>query len=248
MAEMSLSALGGQVNGAPQDEGQLAALARAAGLDRFAANAPAWWYGGQPRGPDAQGNLPQVSLTSDPVSMSLQNLASIPQRAIEGAGQDFANRGQPGYESQAAGPAFEAAMAMAGRAPFSEAGSVGVGGGRAPIVGKFGPLVIAEDTGPSAAVGRPRNQFTGAFRREGESPLPGNPYRSVNTQAQPVAANSAAAVNRMQAPAAADPALMQQNLARMDNPMSQQMQPPPAANPADVAQWRQVLMNSFGMK
>lgn len=224
MAEMSLSALGGQVNGAPQDEGQLAALARAAGLDRFAANAPAWWYGGQPRGPDAQGNLPQVSLTSDPVSMSLQNLASIPQRAIEGAGQDFANRGQPGYESQAAGPAFEAAMAMAGRAPFSEAGSVGVGGGRL------------------------RNQFTGAFRKEGETPLPGNAYRSVNTQAQPVAANSAAVVNRMQAPAAADPALMQQNLARMDNPMSQQMQPPPAANPADVAQWRQVLMNSFGMK
>jgi hypothetical protein len=104
------------------------------------------------------------------------------------------------------GPQMALSMLGAG-GPMAEAGALGAGGGRL------------------------RNQFTGAFRKEGETPLPGNPYRSVNTQAKPVAANSAEAQARYGFPggqAPVDPALLEANLARLDNPMAQQVRPAPA--------------------
>lgn len=175
--------------------------------------------GGAPTGPNDPFNRPGTNILFN----AANGVLSLPQRAIEGAQQDFYHRGEPGYESQAAGPALETAMLLAGRAPFSEAGSVGVGGGRL------------------------RNQWTGQFRREGETPLPGNPYRSVNTQAKPVAVNSAEAQARYGFPggqAPVDQALLEANLARMDNPMAGQVQ----QQAPTFGQWRDLLVNSFGGK
>lgn len=177
--------------------------------------------GGAPMGPSDPFNRPGTNILFN----AANGIATIPQRAIEGAKMDAANFGQPGYESQAAGPAFEAAMLMAGRAPFSEAGSLGAGGGRL------------------------RNQFTGQFRKEGETPLPGSAWRSINTQAEPVAMNSAEAQARYGFPggqAPVDPALLEANLARLDNPMVQQAAPvaPPVA-PAGPS-WMDALKSGSG--
>lgn len=176
--------------------------------------------GGAPMGPNDPFNRPGTNILFN----AANGIVTLPQRAIEGAQQDFYHRGEPGYESQAVGPALETAMMLAGRAPFSEAGSVGVGGGRL------------------------RNQWTGQFRREGETPLPGNPYRSVNTQAQPVAVNSAEAQAHYGFPggqAPIDPALLEANLARLDNPMVQQAAPPVA--PAGPS-WLEALQSESGWR
>lgn len=91
---------------------------------------------------------------------------------------------------------------------------------------------IASELAPVA--GKLRNKFTGAFKRaDAGTDLPANPYKYVatKTQAQPVAANSAEAQARYGFPgeqAAIDPALLEANLARLENPIAQQVAPRPA--------------------
>lgn len=80
--------------------------------------------------------------------------------------------------------------------------------------------LMADSSKPGTAVAsnKPaRNQWTGQFRKEGETPLPGNPYRAVNTQAKPVAKNSADVVSKMQTPDAPDASFLQQNLSKLGN-------------------------------
>jgi hypothetical protein len=169
------------------------------------------------------------------VSNKVNGLLSLPQRAIEASKQDASHFMEPGYQPQAIGPSLETAMMMMGRMPAAEAGTLGVGGGAL------------------------RNKFTGQFMKEGQSPLPGNPYRSVNTQAKPVAVNSAEAQARYGFPGGQtpiDPALLDANLARIDNPMVQQVPAQVAApqavvpaariNPADVDYWKSRMSNGFG--
>lgn len=129
--------------GAPDYTGMAADQAPQATPD-FGRGVRRWLTGDQPYGRDEQGQLPEVSLTEDPISRSISSVASIPQRAIEGAQQDFEHRGEAGYQSQAAGPAFEAAMTLAGQAPLAKPGTAGIFGGRLSQTADKGAFTRAE--------------------------------------------------------------------------------------------------------
>lgn len=184
--------------------------------------------GGAPSGPNDTYNSPQFAQRlADGIRQFLSTPGAVMQPNPYPAGSEeaaFYDQHRQAAMAQWA-PGMAASM-IGGGTPFAEAGALGAAGGRL------------------------RNQWTGQFRKEGESPLPGNAYRSVNTQAQPVAANSQSITSRMQAPTAADPALVESNLARMGNPMEQQAwarlqagadQPQPNISPWDVDYYKQLM-------
>ena len=61
----------------------------------------------------------------------IENVVTLPQRAIDASKQDVAHFLEPGYEPQAVGPALETALLMMGRVPFAKPNTLGVAGGRA---------------------------------------------------------------------------------------------------------------------
>lgn len=189
--------------------------------------------GGAPSGPNDPYNSPQLAQRlADGIRQFLSTPGAVMQPNPYPAGSEeaaFYDQHRQAAMAQWA-PGMAASM-IGGGTPFAEAGALGAAGGRL------------------------RNQFTGQFRREGESPLPGNAYRSVNTQAKPVAANSAEVISRMQAPAPVDPALLRQSLDRMDNsfmppaeqPTTQLAGPQQRISPWDVDYYKQLMpIDVFG--
>lgn len=88
--------------------------------------------------PFGAGTTPQGDPTA--VSNTIKALATVPQRAIEGAQSDVANPG-----SMTVGPAADAAMALAGAgAPMAEPGAAGIFGGKLAQGANLDKLAQAE--------------------------------------------------------------------------------------------------------